>query len=324
MVATLVTRSRRRIALALALAALAAATFVSGALPVAAQQGEQKTLVSGWYDGREVRYYDFGANTPLVGEAGVPTAPIYVFIHGMNADGTPQIVEGQHNIVDVVPGDQGYSDLWQVNFVLVPADYQADSIRSKAEIDAGGFEVTQTDMLVNCPIVPQGTTLEGGEPLVQGWAKGEAVFYPDFGANPATAEPIYVLVHGMNPDGTPRVVEGQRNIIDTVPGDPNYTAFWRVTFVVVGDDYEANTIRSADDVVAGGFEMTPTDMVVNCPVTEVASAAAGVGALPATGDGSSVDDSGATWMIASILGAAGLLVASGGALFLRGRARRSQ
>jgi hypothetical protein len=229
----------------------------------------EEKLVSGWYRDREVRYYDFGANTPLASGA-VATAPIYVFIHGFNPDGSPDLVQGQHNVVDVMPGDEGYSDLWQVMLVTVPEGYQPDSITSKAQLDAAGFEITPTDMLVNCPIVPTGTTLEGGEDLMQGWYQGQEVFYPDFGMNIPVAIPIWVFITGMDDQGNPQFVAGQQNIIDAVPGDPGYSAFWRVNLVTVPESYDPNSLRSAAGIQAAGFTVTVTEMVVNCPVTFVA------------------------------------------------------
>lgn len=308
------------------LVALVALSIVVGAAalltPLAGAQGEEKTLVAGWFQDREVQYYDFGTNTPLAANNTVPTQPIWVFIHGMNADGTPDFVEGQHNIVDVVPGEPGYSDLWQVVLVTVPEDYEPDSIRSAEDVRDSGFETQTTDMLVNCPIVPEGTALETGQELVQGWHDGEEVFYPDFGANPATVAPIWVFIRGMNDDGTPDFVEGQHNVIDTVPGDADYTAFWQVNMVTVPADYEPDSIRSAADVVNAGFEITETDMVVNCPVVEVAAAVGEApSGAPSAGTGGDGDD-GSTmlYVIIAALVAAG--VVTGGAGFAYARARR--
>jgi hypothetical protein len=227
---------------------------------------EQKTLVSGWYRDSAVQYYDFGMNSPVAGGT-VATAPIWVMITGVDADGNPQFVEGQHNIVDVIPGDTGYSDLWEVNLVTVPEEYEPDSLKSREDVEASGYETMVPGLLVNCPIVPEGTTLEGGEELVQGWYKGEPVFYPDFGENPATTLPIWVFITGMDADGNPQFMEGQNNVIDAVPGDAGYSAFWQVNLVTVDEGYEANTIKSAADALASGFEITEADMVVNCPVT---------------------------------------------------------
>jgi hypothetical protein len=229
--------------------------------------GAEQKLVAGWYRGSEVKYYDFGANTKLASGSVVATAPIYVFITGMNADGTPAFAQGQHNIIDVKPGDAGYSDLWQVMMVTVGDDYEADSIRSKADVDASGLQVTTTQMFVNCPVVPEGTTLEGGEALVQGWYKGDEVLYPDFGANPAVALPIWVLITGLDAQGDPEFVAGQMNVIDSVPSDEGYSAFWRVNMVTVPAGYQPNSLTSASDVISAGYNIAETDMVVNCPVT---------------------------------------------------------
>ncbi|HUF53267.1 MAG TPA: hypothetical protein VMR52_05780 [Dehalococcoidia bacterium] len=233
----------------------------------AAEEPKEFPLIAGWYRGNEVEYYDFGMNTPLASGASVLTAPIYVFITGTDADGNPVFVEGQHNVIDVKPGDVGYSDLWQVNLVTVDETYEPDSIRSKDDIDAAGLAPETVEMFVNCPVVPVGSTLEGGEELVQGWYKGKEVFYPDFGANPPTALPIWAFITGMDAEGNPLFVEGQMNVIDSVPGDEGYSAFWDVNLVTVPGDYEANTLTSASDVLAAGYEITKPGLLVNCPVT---------------------------------------------------------
>jgi hypothetical protein len=244
----------------------ATATTAAGA-PAPSGGGNELSLVTGWYRDAEVKYYDFGSNTSLADGNSVAVAPIYAFITGMDADGNPQFVDGQHNIVAVKPGDDGYSDLWRVNLVTVDDGYEADSVKAVADVMSGGFEVTETDIFVNCPIVAEGTTLEGGEELTQGWLNGEAVFYPDFGPNPPVAIPIWAFITGMDAGGNPQFVEGQMNIIDSVPGDASYSAFWRVNLVMVPDGYEANSLTAADAVRAAGMEITQTDIVVNCPVT---------------------------------------------------------
>ena len=67
-------------------------------------------------------------------------------------------MSGQLNVIDVLPGDQGYNDFWQVMKVTVPAGYVANTVTSVAEIGAQGFPVEATDMLVNCPVVPKGSS----------------------------------------------------------------------------------------------------------------------------------------------------------------------
>jgi len=244
----------------------AAATTAPAATAGSGEANELK-LVTGWYREAEVKYYDFGANTPLTEGNSIAVAPIYAFITGMDADGNPMFLEGQHNIVSVKPGDSGYSDLWRVNLVTVGADYEPDSVKAVADVMSGGFDVMETDIFVNCPIVAEGSTLEGGEPLTQGWLNGDAVFYPDFGPNPPVALPIFAFITGMDADGNPMFFEGQHNIIDSVPSDAGYSAFWRVNLVMAPGDYEADSITSADGVRSSSMDIMQTDIVVNCPVT---------------------------------------------------------
>jgi hypothetical protein len=223
------------------------------------------TLVDGWYRDEPVVYYDFGMQSPATG-AVVATSPIWAFITGMDGDGNPIFVDGQFNIVDAIPGDAGYSDLWQVNLVTVPEDYEPNSIHSAADLATMSYPTEVPGLLVNCPVVPAGSTLANGEELVTGWYRDQHVYYPDFGANPAVAIPIFAFITGMDADGNPVFVEGQHNIIDSLPGDDGYSAFWAVNLVVVDDTYEANSITSAQGVVDSGFEILQPGLVVNCPV----------------------------------------------------------
>lgn len=111
-------------------------------------------LVQGWYQGRETFYYDFGANT-MASEGGeaVVTAPIWALVTGLDDEGNPQFVEGQANIIDVLPGQEGYSDLWQVNLVTVPEDYEANTLRSAQEVEDSGYEIQEAGQTVNCPVL---------------------------------------------------------------------------------------------------------------------------------------------------------------------------
>ncbi|MSP22378.1 MAG: hypothetical protein EXR66_05100 [Dehalococcoidia bacterium] len=219
-------------------------------------------LVSWWYRGQEARYYDFGMNTALTSTGAVAVAPIWVFAAVTNTDGSPRMVEVQHNVIDVLPGQSGYSDLWEVRVVTVPADYKADTIKSRADVEAARYPSVAAGIFVNCPVVPAGSTFEGDEKLVQGWYREQQAFYQDFGPNPATAIPIWAFTNGSNADGSPKLVDGQKNVIDSIPGQPWYSAFWLVNMVTVGADYHANAVNAA----AQNLKVGQTNLMVNCPV----------------------------------------------------------
>ena len=239
-------------------------------------------LTQGWFQGRETFYYDFGSNSATTNDAkSIAPAPIYVLVTGFDAGGKPQMVQGQRNIIDVVPGDAGYSDLWSVIFVTVPSGYVANTLKSADEVKASGYPMKPTDVLVNCPVVPLNSRL--AEPLngstepTKGWYKGREVHYFDFGPNPAFTVPIFAFITGIGADGTPQFVAGQHNIIDVLPGQPGYSAFWDVNLVKVPAGYKANSITSADAVKKSGYEIVHPGIVVNCPVIRTADAMMGGG-----------------------------------------------
>jgi hypothetical protein len=101
--------------------------------------------------------------------------------------------------------------------------------------------------------------------LTKGFYRGRVVEYFDLGpvklAPGNKTAPIWVFTNGA---------DGQRNIIDTVPGRKDYTPLWAVRMVTWSDGASARVLRSAAAVrkaVAGG-EATVQNarLVVNCPV----------------------------------------------------------
>ena len=126
-------------------------------------------------NGEVVKYYNFDVQ-PL------KAAPIYVLFN----EGADAPVSGQLNIIDVIPGDEGYNDFWNVNKVMVPDDYLANSVTSYDEIMANGYTIEQTSIVVNCPVVPEGSTASmrftstESTGLTRGWYKSMVVFYFSF------------------------------------------------------------------------------------------------------------------------------------------------
>ena len=64
--------------------------------------------------GQHIKYYNFDVQP-------VGPAPIFVLIR----DGWGSAVVNQLDIVDVIPGQAGYNDFWQIMKVTVPKDYVA-------------------------------------------------------------------------------------------------------------------------------------------------------------------------------------------------------
>jgi hypothetical protein len=268
-------------------------------------------LVQGWYAGRATHYYDFGGNSPPLNDAQqVASAPIYVLVTGFDAQGQPQTVAGQHNIIEVVPGDTGYSDLWHVTFVTVPLGYRADTLRSADAVRQSGYPLKASDVLVNCPVVPLNSQLSEGTPgLTHGWYKDREVHYFDFGPSTDRTAAIYAFITGMDAQGQPQFVPGQHNIIPVIPGDAGYSPFWNVFLVQVPAGYQANTLTSVAEVMNSGYPILHPGIVVNCPVIRT-DAVGGTPGMPRTGNADLP-----VW--AALLVAGGLLLGAG--LLLRRR-----
>ena len=98
-----------------------------------------------------------------------------------------------------------------------------------------------------------------------GFYRGQVVSYLDFGPVKLRAgnkvAPIWAFTNGD---------DGQRNIIDTVPGRKDYTPLWAVNMVTWKSSGDARVLRSAAAVRAaeraGQVTVQAMPIVVNCPV----------------------------------------------------------
>jgi hypothetical protein len=225
--------------------------------------------------GEKITYYNFDV-LPAV------PAPIYVFFReGSSAELTEQL-----HIVDVLPGDSGYNDFWQVTKVTVPGSYVPNSVTSLAEIQAAGFPTTATNVLVNCPVVPEGSTArmrytsQESTALVSGWYRGKVVKYFSFlehmltmSGNGVPIAPIYVTFNinpGPNsPMGGPASgfktepsSTQTHNVASVLPEDPSYSPLWMVS---VYDDAAFSTVSNLT-TAAEAAVLDPNAGLVNCPI----------------------------------------------------------
>lgn len=219
---------------------------------------------AGWYRGRTIHYYDFGPQA-------VTISPMFLVVTGFGPDGRPELVPGQRPIFSSIPGIAGYSAIWQVHYVVVGPWYRANQLRDgRTAIQwalAGRARLVIPGFLVNCPVVPSGSSLADDpdrRAIETGWYKGQEVAFFDFGRSSAEPAPIHVFVTGFDGE-EPRFVRAQGNIIDVVPeGDARYRDLWEVVFTVVPESYEPQTVR--DLATATRFPQRRPGMVRNCPV----------------------------------------------------------
>jgi hypothetical protein len=225
--------------------------------------------------GAGVKYYNFDVQSTTPDD-------IYVFFKS----GATAPLVGQNNIIPTIPGDSGYNDFWVVNKVTVPDNYVPNSLTSEAEVLASKYPVIKTTTIVNCPVVPFGSTaakskaLGAASSLTLGWYKGQAVAYFNFdeAAMTATAagmvavDDIYVT---FNVDPNPanaasgpasgfKVEAGTmktHNVLASLPGDVDYSPLWAVSFLPNASFAMASDLASA-------LTLSPTSAgaTVNCPV----------------------------------------------------------
>jgi hypothetical protein len=136
--------------------------------------------------------------TSLVGPEGQPVpcyaldlrparpARYYVFYDRM---GNYQL--GQFPVVDVAPGDPGYTDLWDIWKVFVPDGFRLDNwVRDAGTVERlladpdSGYRAEPTGVLLNGPVVPEGSTASrkgenrgGHAVLMYAWYRGKRAPY---------------------------------------------------------------------------------------------------------------------------------------------------
>jgi len=96
-------------------------------------------------------------------------APVYILYR----DGEDRPVQNQLDVIDTLPGEQGYNDFQQVWKVWAPKDYVANTITDASMLQQAGYKMEKTAcvsvhnletalkakvvpakvLLINCPIV---------------------------------------------------------------------------------------------------------------------------------------------------------------------------
>ena len=247
--------------------------------------GDHIPLRTGFADGETVRFWDFGP-------APASVAPVYLFRE--RVDGEEREI-GHMNLIDVVPGDPGYSPYWSMYKVFITERYDGEQITStqalQDAIELGLVEEpVAVGMAANCPVVLPHVDLEvgGGESDVRahpGYYRGHRVHYFHFSDFPleeredgsyigrVPVAEVYELVDAQSrsPLSEPLIDEDLNEDGDTVDtndvfqaprGDPRYRPLNRRVVVGMADDYEFGEIDDAsllvEDTVEGSAPPQPT------------------------------------------------------------------
>lgn len=221
-------------------------------------------------DGARARYYNFDVQSPF-------PATRYALTHA----GARQRLPGQPDVIDVLPGQPGYSDFWRVTWVEVPAAYQPGEVTSAAVLLARAYPMSPTDTAINCPVVPAGSTARArpgrSSPDPEAvWYRGHQVFCMSFdeplllegGMVPTSA--IYVAFQRDpgQPGGGPASgfrrepgTQQTHNVLSSLPGDTDYSPLWSVKIYA---NVEFDAVRDAES--AARARLVAQGPFVNCPV----------------------------------------------------------
>ena len=211
-------------------------------------------LVAGFSRGQIAWYW-------LVGPTNSTVNPVYFFQY--QNGGT---VNGQQPIIDVKPGDSGYTHFWEIYNVTVPSSYVPNTIKSLATLNraaaAGLATITDAKRGLNGPLVAHNVkiTVVNGEPLfLEVWYRTTvstmAVFETNLPNGAIPAIPIYLIQRAS--DSCPLLeavcnkdlnhdsdLKDSNDLIDALPGQAGYFPLWAVSFLHVNDTYLANGFPS--------------------------------------------------------------------------------
>jgi hypothetical protein len=224
-------------------------------------------------DGTPTTYYNFDV---------LPVTPVPIYVFFKQSAPTVELT-AQNHVIPVKPGDAGYNDFWLVNKVMVPDNYVPNSLTNATAILNSGYPIVATNQIVNCPVVPYGSTaaLTYGSTspqfLVTGWYKDSTVVYFNFdeaktpltltSANQVPAPPIYVFfANNTDPSMGFETVTGStqtHNVISVNPTQAGYSPLWDVKKIDISNFSNVTNLASALAVPS-----TATGATVNCPVVK--------------------------------------------------------
>ncbi|KAJ9068063.1 hypothetical protein DSO57_1032515 [Entomophthora muscae] len=193
-----------------------------------------------YFQGTTYDYIDFG-NRSVVYGPDIQAAPVWIIVSGFDDEGRPTLIEGQRVIFDRLPGDQEYSDLKRVNYVVVPSNYILNS-HTDARSVRGNFTETSSAgrVYVNYPVVTRNSTVERGMVRVsKGWYQGEEVHYFDMGLTFGNATVAY---QPQDSDGNPSATP----VTSTAPGQLDYTAFWKTYPILLPPSANTSNLSSVE------------------------------------------------------------------------------
>jgi len=210
------------------------------------------------------------------------TTPVPVYI--LYREGEDMPVQEQLDIIDTLPGEQGYNDFRQVWKVWVPKDYVANTITDASMLQQAGYKIEKTDKLLNMAVVPDKSRarvrFNGGHPELQrAWYRGEVAKFFLFDEAPLSVSgdsvpvsPIYdgFTINPGQPGGEKEFCTDPNstqthNVVATMPGDKAYSPLW---LRVVYDSAACASVHNLETALQAK-KVAANVLLINCPMVSV-------------------------------------------------------
>ncbi|MGE3174075.1 MAG: hypothetical protein AB7O97_15720 [Planctomycetota bacterium] len=198
-------------------------------------------------------------------------------------------IPGQLPVVEAVPRGAAervseldarkYSAIWEMHAVMVVPWYDpndpAQRIDTVAEIFGSPLvnEVYQTNIFLNCPVLPNGSTVDPGSlPLEEAWYNGSVVTLAPYDVEDGVSHPQVLFRFANHVGHTLPSETAPHLVLSRLPGMPFYSSIWEVWTVTVPTGFDVTQLTSVADVKNSGFPITAGKVRLNCPVIAVEDA----------------------------------------------------
>jgi len=228
-------------------------------------------------DGESILFYNFDVRS------NVP-APVYIPV---DRRGDP--IPGQLPIFDLLPGEEGYNDLWRIYQVDIPElDYKANFLTSVQDVTDAGYEVVPTGEVMNCVMVPDGSSaslrFDPAMPVApqDGWYRGQIVKFllfenPNssatvaFGTDKISTPQMFAFLENNRDliDGFARDQDGlTHNVVSVLPGrlEADYSPLWLLRVLKLDAFEQVINLASASLQTSEHSNEQITDLKINAPV----------------------------------------------------------
>jgi hypothetical protein len=232
-------------------------------------------------DGESVDFYNLDAHGDF-------PAPVYIPV-----DRLGDRISGQLPVFGRLPGDGDYNDMHQIHRVSIPeSSYRPNSLRSVQAITDAGYTVEPTQTIMNCVIVPAGSSAarrldpDQSVGLQDGWHEGRLVKFLLFESPEGTPAADFVgesLVAGLTfaflandrdfVDGFERGTDGlTHKAFESLPGDAaNYSPLWLLRVLRLSAYHQVTSATSAalQGAESRHEEINQQEILINAPIVRV-------------------------------------------------------